>query len=774
LAITFAIVPIAPGQIREQVSVVNLLVLYTPEARRGAGSISAIHNQIDQAVLEANTVFQNSRANLRIKISLIARIDFPESGNPAQDFNRIMDSSNHFYNRFRSFRRAAKADLVCLVTESGWYYSAPGPSFTNAFSVISRPFLTGKYFFPVVLSRTFGCLPDRHTTDETSAFPYGYGFTFYTATNEWFCTIEGGYGPRVPFFSNPDVMYNGVPIGIPEGETNSANNVALLNQIAPVIAGFYQTSPFTFAPSIYFLSPGSNAVFKAGENIKLSAAATDLDGKVARVEYWLQAASGDYWLRADLPTNRLATSTGVSKTFSARWRKPAQGNYSIVAVAVDDQGATSISDPVLFSVVPANDNFADGQILSGSFITVTNCITAATLEPGEPFHPSLFENQHWGSIWWSWTAPVSGWASLSSSRSFPASVNVYEGTALTNLYSVVSGPYAFADAIGFETVAGETYYIAGTAPYGQYVLDLSLTTIVLTSPTNGVHFPYGTPIPISLTTTKNEGPISLVDFWVDGRYLGSVDKPPYSILWTNAPAGEGHSIMGHVVTTSGHSLWTPKSPTISVGPPNDDFAHAQVITSLDTMISNILDGATYEPGEPLIPNGKSNSVWLSFTAPRSGVVSLLSYFLDYHSIEVFLGNSLANLTLITNALSGLTFNATKGLTYSLRISGYQDDVLYRFFLSSFEITSPLPGMQFPSGSNIPITVNYMEPDEKFQPIRNVKFYANGSLIGSVYDPPFSFVWSNVVTGSYELRAVGTNNADFLSHASLPVSITIIP
>jgi len=40
----------------------------------------------------------------------------------------------------------------------------------------------------------------------------------------------------------------------------------------------------------------------------------------------------------------------------------------------------------------------------------------------------------------------------------------------------------------FETVAGKTYYIAGTAVYGEYVLNIDLSTIVLTSPTNGAHF----------------------------------------------------------------------------------------------------------------------------------------------------------------------------------------------------------------------------------------------------------------------------------------------
>ena len=548
-----------------------------------------------------------------------------------------------------------------------------------------------------------------------------------------------------------------------------------VNQAAQDIAAFYPPSPYTFPPSIFLLSPTSNAVFKAGENIKLTAAATDIDGKVARVEYWLQSGSGDYWMNADLPVNRIATSTGASKNFPALWRKPPQGNYSLVAVAYDNQGASSISDPVPFNVVPHNDDFANAQIISGSLIAVDSPITAATLEPGEPVHTNPLNPDAWGSIWYSWTAPASGWANISCNRSPIATVDVYQGTALTNLTQITNDSYNSDSTVSFQAVAGNTYYIAGTSPSADYFFDVSLTTIVVTSPTNGAHFPYGTPIPISLTTTKIEGPIRYVEFRADGYFLGSIEKPPYSMLWTNASQGE-HEIIGHVVTVSGRSLFAPASPTISVGPSNDDFARSQIITNEDFQILDSLDGATMEPGEPPVISGYTNSIWFSFTAQHPGVVSMLGYSSNDQTIEVFEGNSLADLVLITNALNRLAFDLTEGNTYSMRISGYPNDVRYQFFTSTFEITSPPSGSQFPSGANIPITIDFAERDEAYGygPIRYVKFYANDIPIGTVYDPPFSFVWSNVLAGSYQLRAVGTNNYDFLFHASALVPITVLP
>jgi hypothetical protein len=71
----------------------------------------------------------------------------------------MMDPHDRYYKVFRSLRAAAKADLVCLVTETGVgpaYYGARGPSFTNAFNIIRQPYLTGEYYPRLLLSLRSG------------------------------------------------------------------------------------------------------------------------------------------------------------------------------------------------------------------------------------------------------------------------------------------------------------------------------------------------------------------------------------------------------------------------------------------------------------------------------------------------------------------------------------------------------------------------------------------------------------------------------------------
>jgi len=108
------------------------------------------------------------------------------------------------------------------------------------------------------------------------------------------------------------------------------NNVAVLNQQASLHAGFYPVRLSTFRRSVFLLSPTSNQSSRRATKVKLTAAAFDIDGKVARVEYWLQAASDDYYnFRAICHDTRLCDFDGSSKNFPALWRKPPQGKIFI-------------------------------------------------------------------------------------------------------------------------------------------------------------------------------------------------------------------------------------------------------------------------------------------------------------------------------------------------------------------------------------------------------------------------------------------------------------
>jgi hypothetical protein len=88
-------------------------------------------------------------------------------------------------------------------------------------------------------------------------------------------------------------------------------------------------------------------------------------------------------------------------------------------------------------VVAANDNFAQRIAFLGQTNQVSASTTNATKESGEPNHGG---NAGGHSVWWSWSAPISGRVTLSTTNSsFDTTLAVYTGTNLASLVSVLSG-----------------------------------------------------------------------------------------------------------------------------------------------------------------------------------------------------------------------------------------------------------------------------------------------------------------------------------------------
>ena len=113
--------------------------------------------------------------------------------------------------------------------------------------------------------------------------------------------------------------------------------------------------------------------------------------------------------------------------------------------------------------VPPNDNFANRITLPSSNFSITATNVGATYEPGEPIHLVTLGGK---TVWWQWTAPVSGGVTLTASNNLVDTlVCVYKGTSITNLTFVAGNDEDFLTAIEgdstayFNATAGTTYQI---------------------------------------------------------------------------------------------------------------------------------------------------------------------------------------------------------------------------------------------------------------------------------------------------------------------------
>jgi len=111
---------------------------------------------------------------------------------------------------------------------------------------------------------------------------------------------------------------------------------------------------------------------------------------------------------------------------------------------------------------PANDNFANAQVVSGGAGTINADNLLATKEVGEPNHTG---NAGGGSIWYRWNAPAAGSVTIDTLGSdFDTMLAVYTGSAYGALTTIASnddiGGGVVLSRVTFTANLGATYMVA--------------------------------------------------------------------------------------------------------------------------------------------------------------------------------------------------------------------------------------------------------------------------------------------------------------------------
>jgi len=148
---------------------------------------------------------------------------------------------------------------------------------------------------------------------------------------------------------------------------------------------------------------------------------------------------------------------------------------ALMAIAV---GALSASAQ---AAAPANDNLADAVSIAGASGTTTGSDAEATFEANE--HSSLSTSPSDGNVWYSWTAPESGFVAFRTTNpNDPSNLDTVLGadtggdiTALTPVDVNDDYPFCCMSRIVFEATQGTTYKISvGTftaSPGGDFGLE---------------------------------------------------------------------------------------------------------------------------------------------------------------------------------------------------------------------------------------------------------------------------------------------------------------
>lgn len=226
---------------------IDVMVLYTPQARAGAGSQASIEATINLAVLEANQTYVNSLAGLTLNLVHKAEIAYTETNNFSTDLTRLQNPADGFMDTVHALRDTYKADMVSLIVNAssscgiGYVMTNISSSFQGyAFSLVSRTCATGYYSFAHELGHNLGCAHDRQTGG-TGAFTYSYGYRNPSST--WRTVMAYAPGARIPYFSNPLVSYQSEPTGVASTSSVGCDNAKSMTLTAPVVSAFRTAGP---------------------------------------------------------------------------------------------------------------------------------------------------------------------------------------------------------------------------------------------------------------------------------------------------------------------------------------------------------------------------------------------------------------------------------------------------------------------------------------------------------------------------------------------------
>jgi hypothetical protein len=346
---------------------------------------------------------------------------------------------------------------------------------------------------------------------------------------------------------------------------------------------------------------------------------------------------------------------------------------------------------------PPNDDFSNRTVVSGSSLVLHGDTVGATREVGEPEEGgSLLPN----TIWWSWTAPGTGFVTVSQEAGIWVLGSVFTGTNLTSLQTVASSGSFFTPST-FEVTSGTTYQLVLISYWGDEE-DIGVNWDFTPTATNDMFAAratlVGTNINFAATnggasTEPGEPPLAPggsgrtlwwswtapdngnVYLWAEGVH-GAVMVETFTgdSLDTLQPIPGGGGYKMYFVAASNETyqirfdatgmVTTPINLTFVQSPTNDYFTNAAVIEGTDISVSGTVGGSSAETNDPA---AGWNTVWYSWTAPQSGDFTIA--VTGGPSVSAYTGTNISSLAPAgsNNWSDSLVLNAQSNQTYYLEV-----------------------------------------------------------------------------------------------------------
>jgi peptidyl-Asp metalloendopeptidase len=224
--------PVDPGP----TATIRVMVVATNDAIAAYGGDMLALTEL--AVAESNQGYVNSNVGINMVLASYSTTTYATAG-MSTDLSRFRGTNDGYMDAIHATRNTSTADVGVLVSNDAsacGLASGIGSTAATAFATAYWDCITGYYSFAHEIGHLQSARHDPATDRSTT--PYAYGHGYRSPSNTWRTVMayncSGSGCPRINYWSNPAVLYGGVPMGT----YDVSHNQRVLVQTKAAIAGF--------------------------------------------------------------------------------------------------------------------------------------------------------------------------------------------------------------------------------------------------------------------------------------------------------------------------------------------------------------------------------------------------------------------------------------------------------------------------------------------------------------------------------------------------------
>jgi hypothetical protein len=524
---------------------------------------------------------------------------------------------------------------------------------------------------------------------------------------------------------NPATTYS-YAVSAVDNASNASGRSGTVSATTPALSG----CTFTIAPT-----NAASAAAGGNGSVSVTASGTTCSWTASSGASWITLTAGGsgtgsgtvgYSVAANTSTTaRTGTMTVAGKTFTVTQSGQSAG--------------------------PANNDFANATVLTGTSGTTTGSNAGATREAGEPYFAG---NAGGASVWWSWTAPSSGTVTISLAGSgFDTVLGVYTGSSVSalTLVSQNDDSSGLQSAVTFAATAGTNYRI-GVDGYNGVTGSISLSVSLAGTCAYSI-----SPANTSVSAAGSTGSLN-VTAGTGCSWTASSGATWITITAGVFGSGNGtvsYSIDANPATSARAGTLTVAGQTFTVNQAAAPCSYSISPGSASFTASTGNGSVAVTAGAGCSWTASSGASWINITAGPSGN-----------------GNGSVSYSVAANS-------STSSRSGNLTIAGYGFTVT-QAGAQATDSTPPTVSLTAPAnGSTVSGTITLSASATDNVGVAKVEFYCDGALLGTSVAAPFNMAQdtTRLSNGSHSMTAKaydGAGNASTSTGTSVNVSNSALP